>query len=115
VPTCEIRVDAPVTVAVLLISVCQFIRADSKTAEIAAMHSWAEAKFAGRSEALPPESNLVLLFKPSAFARKNIPGSPFLITGPNFADGIAMRSQGEIQIQGLPKRAGFRLSSVSME
>ncbi len=66
---------------------------------MAAMHRWAEAKFAGRSEALPPESNLLLLLKSNAFLRKNIQGHSFLIAGRTFADGIAMRSRGEIQIQ----------------
>ncbi|MDQ2777387.1 MAG: NPCBM/NEW2 domain-containing protein [Acidobacteriota bacterium] len=83
----------------LLLGICQVIRADSGTAEIAAIHRWSDAKFAGRSEALPPESNLLLLLKPSAFARKNIQGPPFVIAGWTFADGIAMRSTGKIQIQ----------------
>ncbi len=98
-PSRETRVSRLLTLALLLLSSGQLIRADSQTAEIAAMHRWAEAKFAGRSEALPPESNLLLLLKPGAFARRNIQGHPFLIAGRTFADGIAMRSKGEIQIQ----------------
>ena len=89
----------------LFAAVCQLIRADSDTAEVKAMHRWAEAKFAGHSESLPTESNLLLLLKPSAFARKNLQGHPLLIAGQTFADGIAMRSTGEIQVQ-VPSGAG---------
>jgi alpha-galactosidase len=83
----------------LVLSVCQILGADSDTAEIAAIHRWAEAKFAGHSEPVPPETNLILGLKPGAFARKNIEGHSFLIAGRNFSDGIAMRSIGEIQIE----------------
>jgi alpha-galactosidase len=83
----------------LILSISQLARANSDPAELAAMRRWAEAKFAGRSQASPQQSNLLLLLKPGAFARKNIQGHPFLIAGRTFADGIAMRSQGEIQVQ----------------
>ncbi len=93
------RKHHPLLKLFLLLSLGQLLGADSQTAEVAAIHRWAEAKFAGRSEALPPQSNLLLLVKPAAFARTNIQGHPFLIAGRTFADGIAMRSKGEIQVQ----------------
>ncbi len=67
--------------------------------ELAAVHRWAEAKFAGRPEPLLPEPNLLLRLKPGALARRNIEGHPFLIGRRAFTDGIAMRSTGEIQIE----------------
>ena len=88
----------PLLHLLLLLNICLLTQAASNTAEIAAVHRWADAKFAGRSEALPPESNLVLLLKPGTFARKNIQGHAFLIAGRTFADGVAMRSTGEIQV-----------------
>ncbi len=71
----------------------------TQSAEIAAIHRWAEAKFAGRSVPLPPAANLLLRLKPDALARRQIQGHPFLIAGRTFPDGVAMRSTGEIQVQ----------------
>ncbi len=83
----------------LALSICQVLKADSDAGEIAAIHRWAEAKFAGRSEPLSPETNLILRLKPDAFARKTIEGHSFVIAGQSFGDGIAMRSTGEIQFE----------------
>ncbi|MBV8807111.1 MAG: NPCBM/NEW2 domain-containing protein, partial [Acidobacteriaceae bacterium] len=83
----------------LVLAISQLARADSNSADIAAIHRWAEAKFAAHSEALPAEPNLILHLKPDAFARKNIQGHPFLIADQTFKEGIGMRSPGEIQIQ----------------
>jgi alpha-galactosidase len=71
----------------------------TQTAEIAAIHGWAAAKFAGHSEPLPVTANLLLHLKPGAFARREIQGHPFLIAGRTFTNGLAMRSTGEIQVQ----------------
>ncbi|HEX4167829.1 MAG TPA: alpha-galactosidase [Bryobacteraceae bacterium] len=87
------------SLALMLIGLSCFAKEPDQNAEIAAVHRWAEAKFGGRSESLPPEANILLQLKPNAFARKNIQGHPFLIAGRTFADGVAMRSKGEIQVQ----------------
>ena len=89
----------PRNLSFLLLVLSCFAKAATQDAEIAAAHRWAEAKFAGRSEPLPAESNLLLRLKPTAFARKNIQGHPFLIAGQTFTDGVAMRSTGEIEVQ----------------
>ena len=73
--------------------------ADSQTPEIAAIHHWTEAKFGGRSEALPPQSHLVLHLRADALARKNLQGHAFSIAEQSFPDGIAMRSKGVIDIR----------------
>jgi alpha-galactosidase len=82
-----------------LLPASPFVVADTQATEKAAIHSWAEAAFAGRVKPSPPQSNLLLSLKPGAFARGNIQGHAFLVAGRSFDDGIAMRAPGEITIE----------------
>lgn len=85
--------------SLLLIALRSFAGEIDQQQEIAAIHAWAEAKFAGHSEPLSPESNLVLLLKAGALATRDIQGHRFMIAGQTFGDGVAMRSTGEIQVE----------------
>jgi alpha-galactosidase len=90
-------ISVSLLITLLLITSSLVPAADLQPGDSAAIHRWTEAKFGGHSEERPSQPSLLLAtLKPTFLARGNISGRRFTIAEQTFADGIAMRSPGEL-------------------